>query len=150
MNFLRKHSKIAVVAVSCAALGAGAGAVASAGAANGSSPGPRAAHGFRARALMRVARRAVEGQLVVPTKTGFATVSFQRGVVDSVSGQQLTLTEGTRTASYKTVTVTIPAGARVRDDRQVASLGSLTRGQRVLVVHAPKRTFVIAHTPKVG
>lgn len=148
MSFLRKHAKIAVVAVSCTALGAGAGAIASAPAASGSNPRAAAGHRSGARALLRVARRAVAGQLVVPTTAGFATVSFERGVVDSVNGQQLTLTEGTRTASYKTVTVTVPAGARVRDDRQAASLSSLTRGQRVIVVHAPKRTIVIAHTPK--
>ena len=38
------------------------------------------------------------------TADGFANVTFERGKVDSVSGQQLTITEGTPKASYKTVT----------------------------------------------
>jgi hypothetical protein len=79
---------------------------------------------------------------------GFVTVSFDRGRVDSVNGQQLTLTEGTAKASYKTVTLTIPSTARVRDNRQAATLSDLKAGQRVIVVTAPRQTFVIAHTPR--
>jgi hypothetical protein len=65
-----------------------------------------------------------------------------------VNGQQLTITEGTAKASYKTVTLTIPAGARVRDNRQKASLSDVKAGQRVIVIQAPKRTLVIARTPR--
>ena len=89
--------------------------------------------------MQRRRRRAHQG--------GFPTVTFERGKVDSVNGQQLTITEGTAKASYKTVTLTIPASAPVRDDRQTASLSSVKAGQRVLVVTAPRRTFVIARTP---
>ena len=151
MAYLRRHARIALVAVICLALGAGASAIASAGAANHT---PRAgAHlgqyrfGLRGRGP-RLARRAVHAELVVPTKQGFATITIDRGTVDSVSGDQLTLTEGTPTQTYKTVTLTIPAGALVRSDRQPSSLASLTKGQRVLVVNAPKRTLVIAHRPR--
>lgn len=153
MSFLRRHSRIAVVALSCVALGAGASAIASAGAATGTTakaPHAHGAHhGLRGRG-MRWARRAVHAQLVVPTKQGFVNVTIDRGTVDSVSGSQLTLTEGTRKQTYKTVTLTIPSAAKVRDNRQTASLSSLRKGQRVIVVQAPKRTFVAAHTPRQG
>jgi hypothetical protein len=86
----------------------------------------------------------------VRTADGFATVTFERGKVDSVSGQQLTITEGTRKATYKTVTVTVPADAVVRDNRQKATLSDVKPGQRVLVLAGPKRTYVIARTPKAA
>ena len=88
---------------------------------------------------------AVHGDLVVPTKTGFAKATLDRGFVQSVSGTQLTLREGTKTSTYKTVTLTIPAGARVRDNRQAATLSDLKPGQRALVLQGPKRTLVVAH-----
>ncbi len=92
----------------------------------------------------RAFRGAVQGSLVVHTKSGFGTVTFERGVVNSVSGNQLTITERTKKAAYKTVTVTIPANANVRVNRQKGTLGQLKPGQHVSVVSAPKRTLVIA------
>jgi hypothetical protein len=86
----------------------------------------------------------------VRTAGGFATVTFERGKVDSVSGQQLTITEGTPKATYKTVTVTVPTNAIVRDNRQKTTLSAVKAGQRVVVLTAPKRTYVIARTPKAG
>ncbi|HET9105135.1 MAG TPA: hypothetical protein VFN55_17430 [Solirubrobacteraceae bacterium] len=163
MTFIRRHSRLMLVALSCAALGAGASAIASAGAATHPAGTPAQARGGhalkgpghegrrhkgpRGRGL-RLARRAVHAQLVVPTKQGFVTVTLDRGTVQSVSGDQLTITEGTPKQTYKTVTLTIPAGAKIRDNRQVAPLSALTHGQRVIVVTAPKRTFVLAHDAK--
>lgn len=151
MSFLRRHSHTTLVALACVALGAGASVIASAGAAT-SSPATAAHahghhHGLKGRGL-RLGRRAVHAQLVVPTKHGFVNVTIDRGTVDSVSGNQLTLTEGTPKQTYKTITLTIPAAAKVRDNRQTASLSSLQHGQRAIVVSAPKRTFVIARTAK--
>ncbi len=151
MSVIRRHSRLMLVAVSCVVIGAGASAIASAGASTTTTA--RAAHhghrhGLRAHGPRRWAHRAVQGELVVKTKQGFVNVSFERGKIDSVNGQQLTLTEGTKTASYKTVTLTIPAGARIRDNRKPATMSDLKPGQRVLVLTAPKRTLVIAHTPK--
>jgi hypothetical protein len=147
MSYILRHSRLLLVAVCCAALGAGASAIATAGASTGtSSEHPAAAHAKRG-GLRRLARRAVHGSAVIHTKQGFVTVTFDRGTVDTVNGQQLTLTEGTAKASYKTVTLTIPTNARVRDDRQKATLSAVKPGQRVIVVQAPKRTLVIARTP---
>jgi hypothetical protein len=152
MSFVRKHSRLLLIAVSCATLGAAASAIAAAGAATSSPSNPAKARPHardrRAGGLRRVALRSVHGDLVVKTKTGFGTVTFDRGKVDSVSGQQLTMTDATRNASYKTITLTIPSGAVIRDDRKPAALSDLKAGQRVIVVQAPKRTFVVAHTPK--
>lgn len=158
MSFIRKHSRTGLVAVVCLALGAGASAIATAGAATSHHRRAGAATRHRSAGarsdlrgrLLRVARRSVEGQMVVATKSGFVTVRWRRGTVDSVSGQQLTLTEGTKSKAYKQVTLTIPTSAKVRDNRKAASLSALTRGQRVVVLQAPRRAFVIAHTPRSG
>lgn len=148
MSHILRHSRLLLVAVCCAALGAGASAIATAGASTGTSSDHAAAKHATRGGLRRLALRAVHGSAVVHTKQGFVTVTFDRGKVDSVNGQQLTITEGTAKASYKTVSLTIPADARVRDNRQKASLSDVMAGQRVIVIQAPNRTLVIARTPR--
>jgi hypothetical protein len=148
MPFITTHPRVLALGVACAAAGAGAGTVAAAGA----SAGHRSASGTRTdraaparqRGLIRLARRTVHGELTVRTPGGFRTVTIDRGVVDSVSGDTLTMTDGTSKASDQKVTLTIPSSARVRNDRRTASLPSLTAGERVLVVQLPKRTVVRA------
>jgi hypothetical protein len=152
MSPIRRHSRLLLVAVCCVAVGAGISAIATAGAttsATNSSAHSGAKHMRRVGGLRRLAH-AVQGSAVVRTAGGFANVTFERGKVDSVSGQQLTITEGTPKATYKTVTVTVPTNAIVRDNRQRASLSAVKTGQRVVVLTAPKRTYVIARTPKAG
>lgn len=155
MSLIRKHTRLLLVAVACVALGGGASLIANAGASTGSSAhharngaARNGANRVKGGALKRFASRAVQGSVVVHTKKGFGTVSFERGKVDSVSGQQLVITEGTPKASYKTVTLTIPGNAIVRDNRQKATLSAVKSGQRVIVVQAPKRTLVVAHTAR--
>jgi len=164
MTYLRKHVKLVTVAVACVAIGAAGSAIATAGAASsttsttstGSSttanaprvrkapPSGAADHPhFLVRALER---RAVQANVVVATRSGFANVTIDRGFVQSVSGQQLTIREGTKSATYKTVTLTIPSNAKVRDNRRASTLSSLTAGQRVVVVQVPQRTWVVART----
>lgn len=158
MKSLRKHSRLLVVAVACLAIGAGASAIATAGATNSNHAQVslhqlRYGRGFdrlRAEGMRLVARRAVHGDLVVWTRKGFVTVTFDRGSVSNVSGQQLTINEGIPKATYKQVTLTIPTTAHVRDNGRKATLSQLRQGQRVIVVQAPSRTFVIAHTPHAG
>ena len=96
MSFIHKHARLLLVAASCVALGAGASAIATAGAATNHPAHGAKGHTAKARSGRRLAARAVHGDLIVPTKTGFIAVAFDRGTVKSVSGQQLTLTEGTR------------------------------------------------------
>ena len=128
MTFLRRHLKLLSIGAACAAAGAGASAIATAGAAGTSATGKSStAHPAAARAARRtLLRRAVQGDVVVATKNGFATVTLNRGFVQSVNGQQLTIREGTKKATYKTVTLTIPAGAKVRDNGKPASLSQLS------------------------
>ena len=160
MSSIRKHWRLLLVAVCCVALGAGVSAIASAGAATSTTSGATSATGgtshpaagrarVRAGGLRRLTR-AVQGSAVVRTQDGFATITFARGKVDAVNGNQLTIAEGTRMATYKTVTVTIPTNAVVRDNRHEATLSDVKAGQRVLVLTAPQRTYVIARTPKAG
>jgi hypothetical protein len=146
MSYIRTHARLLLVAVCCVAAGAGASAIATAGAAT-SATTHHATH-VKLGLVRRFAARAVQGSAVVHTTQGFVTVSFDRGKVDSVSGDQLTITEGTPKSSYRTVNLTIPASAKVRDNRHKATLSDITPGQRVLVLVAPKHEFVIARSPR--
>lgn len=152
MTFLRKHLRLLTIGAACAAAGAGASAIATAGAAGTTSAttSPSTSSSAAKHPALRrsLTQRAVQGSVVVATKTGFTTVTFNRGFVQSVSGQQLTIREGTRKATYKTVTLTIPTGAKVRDNGQAASLSQVTQGQRVGVLQGPKQTWVTARAPK--
>jgi hypothetical protein len=149
MSFLRRHLRLITVAAGCTALGAGASAIASAGAATSTPAKPAAGStGRRPHGRAAMLARAVHGEVVLATSSGFATATFDRGFVQSVSGRQLTVREGTKARTYKTVTLSIPPNARVRDDGKAASLGSLTSGQRVLVWQGPKQTVVSARTPR--
>jgi hypothetical protein len=135
------------VGLTCVAVGAGASII---GSASGATPSSAtASHRAAAHAAghggLRALRRAVHAQVVVPVKGGtFATVTYDRGVVQSVSGDQLTLREGTPQSTYGSVTLTIGADATVRLDRQTSSLGALQAGDRVAVIVGPKKTRVIA------
>ncbi|MDX6667166.1 MAG: hypothetical protein QOK04_546 [Solirubrobacteraceae bacterium] len=143
--------KVAVVAGTCAALGAGAAVAGNAASApsggataGNKAAGPNGAKGRNGR--LRALRRAVHVDAVVPTKDGkFANVTLDRGIVQSVQGDQLTLKEGTRKATYKTVTLTIPGNAVVRDNKRPAKLSDVKSGQRAVVFRGPKRTAVVAH-----
>ncbi len=147
----RSRLKLGAVALVCIALGTGAGVIANSAASTPAHAGHVArSGGLRARARIgTLARRTVSATLVVHTKRGFADVTFARGTVQSVSGDQLTLAEGTKTATYKTVTLTLPSKLRVWDNGQRATnLSAVSQGQRALVVVGPRRAWVVAHTPK--
>jgi hypothetical protein len=138
--------KGATIAGACAAVGAGAGILGSAGAA-GTSASPAGAHRGAARgaAAHGALRRAVHAEAVVPVGGGkFATVTLDRGVVRSVQGNSITLNEGTRKATYRTVTLTLPGGTLVRENRRAAQISDIRPGQMVIVVQGPKRTRVNA------
>ena len=143
VTYLRRHMKLVLVAAACVTIGAAGSAIATAGAAGTpQAPATTSAKFPRGRALL--ARRAVHAEVVVATRTGFATVTIDRGFVQSVNGRQLTVREGTKKSTYRTVTLTIPAGAEVRDNGRGASLSALTPGQRVGVVQGPHATRVTA------
>ena len=158
MSPISTRSRALAVGVLCAAGGVGAGAVASATASTSHSSTPSAHHASakagkahqhaRMRELRKVARHSVSGNVTVDTKHGFQTISFERGTVDSVSGDQLTITEGGPKATQRRETVTVPSAVHVRDNGKKASMSSVSAGQHVLVLTLPKRTVVVARTPK--
>src|SRR3954447_25720765 len=81
-------------------------------------------HGF--------ARGPVHAELVFPNRDGgFKTVTFDRGVVDSVSGDQLVVKEGTAKSGFRTVTITVPGDARIRRGGEQAQLSDLQAGDLV-------------------
>ena len=86
---------------------------------------------------------------VVPKRGGgFETVTMDRGSFSSLSADQLTINEGTKTATYKTVTLTIPPGATIRRNGVRAQLPDLRPGDEVMVMQSPPNTVVIAHDAK--
>jgi hypothetical protein len=88
----------------------------------------------------------VHSDVVIPNQagTGFDTLTTDRGAFKSLSGDQLTITEGTKTATYKEVTLTIPADAKVYRNGASAHLGDLQSGDQVNVLRGPKGTLVDA------
>ena len=146
MNFA-PSPKLLAIGASCAALGAGAGVIANSSAAGHATPaktGKSAKHQGR-HGGKHPMRRVVHADLVVaqPGDT-FGKDTLDRGTVKSGSGDQLTVVEQTPKAVYKTVTLTIPAGARVRDNGHPAKLDDVTPGQRVRVRQGSKHTLVRA------
>src|SRR5436305_5556557 len=120
----RRFLRTTTIAATCALFGAGAG-IAGSQAHDGHFFG----HGNH---FGRFGRAPVHADLVVPAKGGtFQTVTFDRGTVDSVSGDQLTIKEGTKSATYKTLTLTIPSDAKIRRDGEAAQLSGLQQGHGV-------------------
>src|SRR5262249_61586357 len=88
----------------------------------------------------------VHSENVVPNKKGgFDTITMDRGSFSSLSGDKLTITEGTKSATYKTLTLTIPSGASVSRNRETAKLSDLKSGDKVMVAQRPNGTAAAAH-----
>lgn len=146
------------VGVTCALGGAAAGVAG--GSASTSKPLERPArHAWLKFApdlplpLPGIAGPPIHSEAVVPNEHGgFDTLTTDRGVFASLSGDQLTITEGTRSSTYKTVTLTIPADATVRRNGDNAQLSDLRSGDTVGVMRGPAGTLIDAfdaqHEPK--
>ena len=146
MTFAPRFMRAGSLLLSGAALGA-AGGYAARASGTGLSPAQAPATAAKKGKLSSQARlrRAVELTAVVPDGHGsFTTISIERGTIAAISGDQLTLNEGNRRFTYKTVTVTLPSSATVRLSRKPSSLSALAAGDRVEVLQGPKRTAVIA------
>lgn len=163
--------RTAAVGATCALAGAGAGIASSSASTNNDTKG-RAAHraaGAGAGAIkagMAIGPRfairipgdaagpPVHSESVVPNeKGGFDTVTMDRGRFSSLSGEQLTIAEGTKSATYKTVTVTLPGDATVYRNGEKAALSDIKSGDTVTVLQSPSGTVVNAfdaeHEPKL-
>jgi hypothetical protein len=133
-----KRLPYVIAAVTCLAVGALAGITGGSAATTKTKArpaNPHAGHWDRHGGPL-VGGPPVHSVNVVPNKAGtaFDTVTLDGGTVQSVSGQELTIEEGTKTLKYKTVTLTIPAGATVRRDGKTAQLGDLQSGDHAIVI----------------
>jgi hypothetical protein len=144
-----RHSrllKIAIVVGASGAVGAAAGIAGSSAAPSDSnnSTGPRfgvvvrgpvtSAAGDGAAAFkLALGGPPVHSTEVVPNKAGdgFDTVTHDSGTVKSITGEQITITEGTDKATYGTPTLTIPADANIQRNFQDAKLSDIQVGDHV-------------------
>jgi hypothetical protein len=98
----------------------------------------------------------VHAEAVVLNKAGtaFITATEDNGIVVSVSGDQLTLKEGTKTVTYKTLTITVPGDAKVYRNGSSAQLSDLKAGDHAHVSQSSDGTVVFAgdkaHGPGPG
>jgi hypothetical protein len=159
----------AVVGATCALIGGAAGIAGSQASTNHTTKRHVAHSAARAEAIKSgmaigpgfgigipgdVAGPPVHSESVVPNeKGGFETVTMDRGTFSALSGEQLTIAEGTKSATYKTVTLTIPSDATVYRNGEKASLADIKSGDTVTVVQSPSGTEVNAfdaeHEPKL-
>jgi hypothetical protein len=153
----RRMAKFGGVVAVCGALGAGGAYIGSATSPSSSTAaagndGKRSGQfAGKRRGPLRPLGRAVHAEAVVPTQGGkFATVTLDRGAVEKVDGSQLTLKEGTRQATYKTVTLDIASDALVRINGQAGKLSDVKAGQRAIVVHGAQKTRVVVHDARIG
>ncbi len=137
--------------VACAAVGA-AGGIAGSAAAPGSksaaartstTPGTPPA---RARPPHGPGHRAVHAEAVVLNKAGtaFITVTTDSGKVKSVSGRDVTITEAIGSVTYKEVTVSLPAGAKIVRNGKTATVDDLKADDRIHVAQSSEGTYVHA------
>jgi hypothetical protein len=116
----------------------------------------RAGHGPKGHPPLPFGGPPVHSEMVVPTKSGndFETITQDSGKLQSVSGSQVTITEGTEQATYKTVTLDIPTDAKVIRNGKSAGLSDLQQGDQVHVSQSPQNSFVFAadstFTKKLG
>jgi len=86
--------------------------------------------GARRRALERLrALRGVHGEATFKTNNGFREMAWERGAIESVSGQDLVV----RSADGTVWTWTLASNTVVRDQGKKASTSSLAGGDKVLV-----------------
>jgi len=128
----------------CALAGAAAGIAGSAAAPSGNAKKgysirragpPRGIHGPAVHANAVVLNKA---------RNGFITQTEDTGKVKSVSGDQLTITEGVGNVTYKDVTLTIPSKATILRNFAKAQLSTLKAGDFVHVAQSSEGTFVLA------
>jgi hypothetical protein len=79
-------------------------------------------------------------------KSAYITQTTDEGTVESVdsSGGSITLLEGTKAVTYKTVTVTVPSSATVTLDGKTSTLSALVTGDRVSISSSSDGTDVTA------
>lgn len=89
---------------------------------------------------------AVHAEEIVLDKAGdaYITQTEDQGIVKTVSGNDVTITEGTDTVPYKDVTVTLPSGATIMRNGAKAAAGDLKAGDHIHVEQSADGAFVFA------
>jgi hypothetical protein len=149
---LSRRARLITVGALCALAGAAAGIAGSAAAPSGkSTPNPREHRfGFFGRMPPGAGMRAFGGppvhtSAVVPNHAnGFDTITGDDGTFQSYSGGVLSITEGTKSATYQVAKLTIPANATVVRNGASAKIIDLAAGDFVHVTQGPQGTFVFA------
>jgi hypothetical protein len=142
-------ARVGAVGALCALAGAGAGIAGSSAATKSTARSAQAQHARPPGAFGR-GGPPVHAEVVALNKagTGFVTVTEDNGKVDSVSGDQLKITEsakkGSTTVTYKDVTLTIPSDATIRRNGATATLADIKAGDRVHVASSSEGTTVDA------
>jgi hypothetical protein len=141
LSAVRVGAVIALCALGGAAAGIAGSAAAPSSKAKKANSGRRAGPPFGPRG-----GPAVHANAVVLNKAGngFVTVTEDAGKVTSVSGDQLSITEGVNNVTYKDVTLTIPANATVIRNHAKAQRSDLRAGDFVHVSQSSEGTFVFA------
>lgn len=88
----------------------------------------------------------VHSEAVVPNAAGdgFDTVTGDAGRVVSVSGNEVTVKEGTDTATYKTVTIDLGSSPKVVRNHADAKVSDLKADDYIHILQGPEGTFVMA------
>jgi hypothetical protein len=153
----RKWIGAIAVAATCALVGA-AGGIASSGAASKSSSsgttassaaskkgggpgGPGGPHGDGGMSIHSVSVQ------LDKAGTAFITVTRDQGTVTAISGSDITLKEGTKTVTYKTVDVTVADGATVTRNDATAALTDIKVGDSVSIEQSSDGSQVRAYDP---
>jgi hypothetical protein len=137
-----------LLAAVCAVVGAVAGLAGSAASPSTAKPGIKGEHWRMGAGPGRGELRGppIHAEAVVPKRSGsgFETVTEDNGKLKSASGNDITITEGTQSQTYKDATITIPSGAQVFRNGAKAALGDLKDGDFVHVSQSPEQTIVVA------
>jgi hypothetical protein len=138
--------KAGALAAGCAAVGAVAGIAGGAASPNSAGKPQAGAPHWRMHRGLERGGPPIHSESVVPKRSGsgFETVTDDNGKLKSRSGNDITITEGTQSQTYKDVTVTIPSDATILRNGAKASLGDLKDGDFVHVSQSPEGTFVMA------
>jgi hypothetical protein len=79
--------------------------------------------------LLALGQAGLHGQITYKARTGFRTVAFERGTLESVSGSTLTV----RAADGTTWTWHLVANSAITERAQQVPASKLARGEQVLV-----------------
>lgn len=150
---MHRRKLIAAVLAACAIAALGAGI------AQGSSTKSSTARGRAAQASGRPpgpgggwaggpGGAAVHSVSVVLDKagTGYVTQTTDEGTIESVdsSAETVTILEGTKSVTYKTLTLNVPSGATIMLDGKTSTLSALAAGDHVSISSSSEGTSVFA------